>query len=321
MQIDPINIYKNKNALVLFGGNSSSQYLQYLKNINKDENILIVDSGVISKTLYNYKIFPNYIFSPFSEKLKWNYLHNVIYRLLLFNLSPEKFLKKEYKDQINFVRSNFDNFFEIWKPEKGVHKKYKFKTDKFFANSPIDNLNYFPNSKVILNLGDFNNNFKSRTFNNEILDVRLKDNENDQIEDYYKVEFKNNHLLINQNKFLNSSAIYMFPILNYLGFKKIYLLGMDMDFSGNFIFPAKKIFKSYIHFIGFIFFVRKSVNHRYKFNFPLHLRPRDDYSQMSQIFSFFDKNIVRVTVDNFANRKITGLKEMNYKKFLNEIKL
>ena len=125
MQIDPINIYKNKNALVLFGGNSSSQYLQYLKNINKDENILIVDSGVISKTLYNYKIFPNYIFSPFSEKLKWNYLHNVIYRLLLFNLSPEKFLKKEYKDQINFVRSNFDNFFEIWKPEKGVHKKYK----------------------------------------------------------------------------------------------------------------------------------------------------------------------------------------------------
>ena len=114
---------------------------------------------------------------------------------------------------------------------KGIHKKFKIRVDKYLKNSPFDQLKYFIKSKIFLNKTDYEQNFINLKLSNDIINIEFEDRFKDfDIDEYYNVRNQNNKLVFANTSFLNTQAICHFSLLNYLGFKKVFFLGMDMNF-------------------------------------------------------------------------------------------
>ena len=307
------NCYKDLNALVFLGGPSINNYIHKLIDLKKEKFITFIEPRSISKELLKYKFEPDYIICPFSTKLKDNNFQNIILRSFLSGIDIKKFIKLKYHDEVNYLKKNFNKYYESWNPNKGIHKKFKIKTDIYFKNSPFDNLKYFKNSKIFLNKKDFLQNFTNLKLSNEIIDIGFEDRvENFDIEEYYKVENQDNKLLFSNTSFINTQAICHFSLLNYLGFKKVYFLGMDMNFYGNFEHYNLDIFKSKIHFNIFLFYIRKSLNGNFKLNFPFYLRPKEEFNTLKQVLKK-DNQFYRVVDEN--NKLKINMNSINEKDF------
>ena len=309
------NYYSNKSAIVILGGTSIKTYIDKLSSINKKKYIIFAETKCISKKLYEYNIFPDYIICPFSIKLKDNYYQNFIYKSLTRGIDIKKFIKKEYFEQVDYIKANFNNFFENWRPQKGIHKKFKYKKNIFLKNSPYENLELFPNSKLIVNESDFQDNFEKFKYKNEIIKINFKKTEDKfNIDNYYNLVEENGTLYFNDTKFLNSQAICHFPLLKYLGFEKNYFLGMDMNFFGSFEYDFREIFKSKFHFYTFLFIIRKTLNGNFKMNFPIYLRPKDEFKNLKLIIP--DMNNFYRVITNEKYTKVPKLNEINLSQFL-----
>lgn len=312
--------YLNKSAIVLFGGTSCLKYLQQLQFINWHENILILEGKIVDPIIVKNNLKPNYIFAPFAEKLKDNYFQNLILRSIVANINIKKFIKNIFFSDVDYIVKNFDNIYELWKPEKGLHKKIKFKDNKFLKQSPFTYFDLFPDSKVIINKSNYINNFSGIKLTHDTLAVDLYESNEKKIDQYLNPSLSiNNEIKILNLNFLNSYAIYLYPLLIFWGFKKIYLLGNDMDFFGNISYPTLKFFKSYFHFILFLFQIRNTLNGNFKMNFPIHYRPRNDYQQQAYLFSKLNVDICRVVNPSHSYRKIDHINHISYENFFKEL--
>jgi hypothetical protein len=305
------NQYSNKSAIVILGGTSIDAYIDKLSLTDKNKFVIFAETKCISKKLYDQKIIPDYFICPFSIKLKDNYYQNFIFRSLMCDIDIKKFVKKTYFDEVDYLKNNFKVFYEDWRPHKGIHKKFIFKKSVFLKNSPYDNLKLFPKSNLIIDEEDFKKNFDNFSYQNETIKIKFNNN-NDKfnLNEYYNVKNKNGILNFKETNFLNSQSICHFPLLKFLGFKKIYFLGMDMNFFGSFEFDFREIFKSKFHLYLFIFLIRKTLNGNFKMNFPIYLRPKEEFLNLKSI----------IPDHNNYYRVITNEKSSNIPK-INTIKL
>lgn len=309
------NQYADKSAIVILGGTSLKSYIDKLVSIDKSRFKIFVETKCISKQLYNYSIFPDYIICPFSTKLKDNYLQNFIFRSLVCGIKIKKFLKAEYFEEVEYLENNFDNFFETWRPHRGIHKKFKFKKNLYLRNSPYENLKLFPNSNLIINDDDLKKNFDNFDYQNKLFKINFRQNNSKfSLENYYNVENINGILNFQETNFLNSQAICHFPLMKYLGFKKTFFLGMDMNFYGSFGFDFREIFKTKFHLYFFIFLIRKTLNGNYKMNFPIHLRPKQEFLNLDQILPNQNNFYRVITKDKSA--EIPKINNIDLEKFL-----
>lgn len=309
------NKYADKYAIVILGGTSLKSYIDKLDSIDKKKFKIFVETKCISKQLFNNNIFPDYIICPFSAKLKDNYLQNFIFRSLVCGINIKKFLKTEYFGEVEYLESNFDYFYETWRPHRGIHKKFKFRKNLFLRNSPFENMKLFPNSNLIINEDDFKNNFENLYFKNKLVKINFKQRSSKfSLDSYYNVENIKGVLNFQETNFLNSQAICHFPLMKYLGFKKIFFLGMDMNFYGSFGFDFREIFKSKLHLYFFIFLIRKTLNGSFKMNFPIHLRPKQEFSNLDQILPNQNNFYRVITKDKSA--EIPKINNIELDKFL-----
>jgi len=305
------NQYSNKSAIVILGGTSIDTYIDKLSLTDKNKFVIFAETKCISKKLYDQKIIPDYFICPFSIKLKDNYYQNFIFRSLMCDIDIKKFVKKKYFEEVDYLKNNFKVFYEDWRPHKGIHKKFIFKKSVFLKNSPYDNLKLFPKSNLIIDEEDFKKNFDNFSYQNETIKIKFNSN-NDKfnLNEYYNVKNENGILNFKETNFLNSQSICHFPLLKFLGFKKIYFLGMDMNFFGSFEFNFREIFKSKFHLYLFIFLIRKTLNGNFKMNFPIYLRPKEEFLNLKSI----------IPDQNNYYRVITNGKLLNIPK-INTIKL
>ena len=287
------NFYSEKNAIVFLGGTSIARYLNKLGNINKDKNVIFIESKLISEVLIKNNLDPDYIICPFPDKLKDNYLQNIIFRSLKAKVNIKFFIKKEFFDEVDYIKDNFDKFFEEWKPNRGIHKRIKYKKNIYLKNSPYENLKYFPNSKIFTNIALFNKEFETFKYKNEIINLNFVDGLKNFDKEYFKVNYENNTINIFKTNFLNSQTICNFPLLNFFGFKKIFFLGLDMDFFGSYEYRYLDIFRSKFHFYSFLFLIRKTLNGNFKMNFPIYLRPKEEFFDLNKILKI-QNNFIRV---------------------------
>lgn len=312
------NQYQNKSAIVILGGTSIKSYLKHLNLINKEKFTIFAETKCISKLLHEYDIFPDYFICPYSVKLKDNYYQNFIFRSLMANVNIKHFVKKKYFDEIEYLKGNFKFFFEDGRFHKGIHKKFIHKKNIFLRNSPYENLKLFPKSKLIINENDFKKNFDKFDYGNELIKINFeKKNKNFNIDDYYNVEEKNGLLYLSETNFLNSQSICHFPLLKFLGFKSIYFLGMDMTFFGSFEFDFREIFKSKLHIYLFIFLIRKTLNANFKMNFPVYLRPKEEFLNLKLIINENNNYFRVITKDNYLN--IPKINTIEVDKFLQKL--
>lgn len=310
------NQYSDKDAIVLLGGTSIKSYIAKLKNINKSKFVIFAESKCISKKLLDNGINPDYFICPFSIKLKDNYFQNFIFRSLLKGINIKKFIEKKYYDEVDYIKNNFDFFYKKWRPERGLHKKFIFKKNLFLKKSPYDNLKFFPEAKIIIDQNDFDQNFEKFEYDNEKIIIQF--NNNTQYFDqnkYYNVQKINGVLNFEDTSFLNSQSICHFPLMKYLGFKKVFFLGMDMNFFGSFEYDFREIFKSKLHLSVFIFLVRKTLNGNFKMNYPIYLRPKDEFLNLDQIIPEKNNFFRVVTKDKMC--KVPKLNIIHAEEFSN----
>ena len=309
------NQYSNKSAIVILGGTSINSYIHNLSIIDKNKFVIFAETKCISKKLYDLKVFPDYFICPFSIKLKDNYYQNFIFRSLMCNTDIKKFVKKKYFQEVDYLKNNFNFFYEDWRPQKGIHKKFNYKKNVFLKNSPYDNLKLFPKSNLIIDDEDFKKNFNNFFYPNPVTKIRFNSNSSKfNLDEYYNVQNENGILNFIATNFLNSQSICHFPLLKFLGFKKIYFLGMDMNFFGSFEFDFREIFKSKFHLYLFIFLIRKSLNGNYKLNYPIYLRPQQEFLNLKLIIP--DQNNYYRVVTNGKLANVSKINTINHDDFL-----
>lgn len=310
--MDYKKFYNRKNAIVIMGGSSILKYINILHKIDRKRNILFAESKCLGETLLKEKISPDFLIAPYAEKLKDNYLQNYIFRSIVVGANIKKYIRKIHFSAVDEIINNLSKYIETWKPHRGIHKKFKYKKNLYLKNSPYSYLNLFPNTKIILNMKNFKENFERVYFKNKIIKLNIINNTN-------KKKLKN-HINIVETDILNSAGIVCLPMLKYLGFKKIFLLGMDMNFLGSLEFNVNKIFKSFFHFSIFFFKIRKTFNAEFKTNLPFYfLRPKKDFYDLSELVKKLKLNVLLVNTGSFFEKKINNVKIINYKIFKKKI--
>jgi len=309
------NRYQNHLAIVFLGGPSINSYIHKIQKLDRDRFVLFLEPRSLSQKLLEFKINPDYVICPFSAKLKDNNFQNIILRSFLSKINIKRFIKSKFFREVDFLKNNFESIYEKWRPDRGIHKRYRIKNNIFLKNSPFENLKYFPNAKIFLDFDDFNKEFSDCKLSNNILKLGFENyNKQFDINDYYDIREKKEKLIFQKTNFLNTHSVCHFPLLDFLGFQKVFFLGMDMNFYGNFEHENLKIFKSKIHFYIFLLLIRNSLNGNFKLNFPIYMRPKEEFFTLDQVLKP-DNKFFRVV--SKKDNLISKIKTIEEKEFFN----
>ena len=313
--------YKNFDVIILSGGPSSLKYLKQLKEINNRKIKIIVEAKAITPELIKSKIKIDYILCPFPEKMSDNAFHTYLLRSFCSKIDIKFFIKKKFYKELNTIIKNFNNIYEIWNPKKGQHKYYKIKESFYFKDSPLDLIKKIKNVKIISDPSVIKKIFKGKIKKKNIFNIKIKSNsKNYSFEKYCNPKIVKNTLELDTFRNFNTLFIATIPILKQMGFKRIYLLGFDMNFMGSMEYSAKNIFKSFVHFLIFLIFSRKSFGANLKLNFPfIHLRPKSEFKDLSTMFDLIDKKIYNINNFSFFNGSVKNLPEIRYEKFFKDL--
>ena len=107
-------------------------------------------------------------------------------------------------------------------------------------------------------------------------------------------------------------AISFYPLIYYMGVKNVIFLGMDMSMLGTMEYSAPFVFRSMIHFYCYLLMVRKAFNANYVFNFPIYLRPKSEFSDIIQLWNFWDMNFLRVNDPYRYFAKLKGIRHIDF---------
>jgi hypothetical protein len=314
------NLYKDKCAVLLLGGPSLIKNLTKLNQL-KSNYIILADCTVLTPLFIESKIKVDFILCPFPEKLAQNSLQNFIFRSFLSNINIKKYLKNTFHFEVDYLSKNFDNIYELWNPKKGIHKKYKLKKNIYLNNSPLSNLKYFRDAKIIMDINKFKYIYENINLPNKLYGIDFFDQEiNFKYQNYFNPTIVNNNIQIPNSIFLNSAAISFLPIIKTLGFKELYILGMDMNMLGTMEYSYKYIFRSFFHYSLFFLKARKSFNGNFKLNCPYYLRPKSEFSDFEKIFGYNEVETFNIVENSILRGKIKNLKEISSQDFFDKSK-
>ena len=114
------------------------------------------------------------------------------------------------------------------------------------------------------------------------------------LERYFTLIERGNEVLTRHNLFVNSSAIVLYPLLRYMGFKQIYLLGMDLTMLGSLEYSARYVFKSMFHFRRYFAKTAKVFNSKYVMNKPYYFRPPSEFDDIRNLLNYNRMHLIRV---------------------------
>lgn len=277
-------IYKDRIAIVVTGGPSAVDYIGDLSRINRDKYVIFLEAKALTPKVISADIAPDFLLAPFPEKLKDNFLQHFIYRSMLAGVNIKWFLKKEHHYLVDQMKNNFDYNFEPWRPEKGKHKRFRYRSGIYLNDSPYSLIDQIPETQIITDKNKFLEEFPDSHFNNMFVSVEQSNSVGDfVVEDYYNPTVRNGALELRYTPFLNSAAISTYPILKGLGFKKAYLFGMDMTMLGSFEYSAPYVFRSMFHFQLFFRMAHRVWNANFALNKPYFYRPTSEFRDLEAI--------------------------------------
>jgi len=345
--------FKDKSAIIFFGGVSvieKNYDLSKLKELGTDFKI-IAEVKSITPKLIQKGFIPDFCFMPYSEKAKTNLMHQIFIQALSVGFNLSSLLKKEYQIEWNNFRKNFSDFAEI----NNViypYKRFKVKKDVVLDNSPLDLIRKYDQISLIVESVNFQEQINVKK-------IKLKN-------PVYKFIFSKsvekaarNTQVFNSSDSYNSAIIALFQAIEHMGFKSIYLLGLDMSILGQMEFSPIYLFKSMRHFdvfhkncrstysgayplgwkyaskllMNYIISILKNrqfniENYRKAMSLFLHhafglegkyLRTKKEFKEFGNLVE--DYKIYNITNDYNYSKKIAGLESIDYQDFLKIAKL
>jgi len=311
------NKYVNQSALFISGGVSVLKNKYNLNDIDKDKYTIFLETKALTPKYLDFNVEPDFYLMNFPEKSKDNNIQHFIYRSFMAQRPIRPFLKPEFQVLYDHMKSNFHDYFETWAPVKGPQKRYRWKDDVYMNGSPYDLLAHFPKCKVIVRSNSLAKEFPNFKYNNPIYEYDVENDPCDfNIDKYYNPIDDGDVLKLHYNTFLNSAAIAIYPLLKYLGFKKVYFLGMDMSNVGSMEFSAPYVFKSMWHFYFYLLLNKRAFNHNYRMNKPFYFRPQSEFEDLKKLFSYDAMEIIRVYDEYKYAAPIDWMQSVSYQDFL-----
>ncbi len=287
-------IHLGKEAILITGGPSVINQIKDLQKIDRKKFVIFLESAAITKRYIKEGIEPDYYLMPYASKFKTNTLLNFIYQSMKVDINIKKFLKNEHHAVVDSILENKDNLIESWNPRKGIHKRIKFKRDIHLEDSHYERIKSFPNCEIIARKEDLFYEYPNFDLLNEIHYFEFSEKPADSFEEYIEISEVNGKYFINPGISSNSAAISTFPIMHFMGIKKIYLFGFDGTLFGNFEDNSANLFKSRMHFYLFYVLHRKAFDYHFKLNFPLYLRPKFDLESTDLLCKQLKSEVYRI---------------------------
>lgn len=289
------NLHEGQTGVVIFGGPSllaSGFDFDCLRNKGL---VTITATKALSPHTVRAGLRPDYHLMTFPEDSKDNSLHRYIFRSFLAQVDIRRYLKSRWHAVLDHMLTNFDTYIVPWRLHRGPHKRYDWKKDVFLEESPMDMLRHVPAAKVIANRELMDKYFPSFPYDNPVhYFTQSTQSEEFELKRYFTLIERGDEVLTRHNQFINSSAIVLYPLLRYMGFEQIYLLGMDLTMLGSMEYSAQHVFKSMFHFKRFFRKTAKVFNADYVMNKPYYFRPPSEFDDLRGLLNYDGMRITRV---------------------------
>lgn len=311
--------YRGQKGIVILGGPSlvARDYdFSRLEHYQENGFVTFLESKALTPRLLHSGFIPDYLLVPFPETIKGNALHFFIFRSFLAQKNTKWLFKPEYQEIYAHMEENFDSYFEFYRPEKAPNKRYIWKKDVLLENSTFDLIQRHPELKIITNRTGVANHFTNTPSRNQIFYFSTDpENHAKGIEEYFNPIELDDELVLRGNLFLNSSAIAVYPLLNYMGIREVYFLGMDMSMLGTMEYGAPFVFESMRHFYWYFLQTRKTFNADFKMNWPLWRRPESEFDDVKKIFRYPAIRYARIDDQYEFFSKIDGIDHISFQDF------
>ncbi len=268
------NKYKNKSALLIMGGASIIKNKYDLGKLASMHDVTFLETKGLTPEFLNYNITPDYLLMFFPEKTYSNSLQNQFIQAKSSNYNLVNDLKEEFREEWFKFETNFDDILTEVNPTR-PHKRFFYRPEKFFHDSPITLINKFPSMKIIVENDNYINHGKTLEFiQNEFLkfsSTKKIEQPNNIPSNFFDTQ---NNISYNEvddlvvfNSLLdviNSSSMYLYLVLEFLGFKNCTIIGMDMSLIGSMEYSSEFTFKNMKTFKNFF----KNCKHSFSYDFP-----------------------------------------------------
>lgn len=313
------NVFRGKSALNIMGGPSLLQKNFDFSRIDTSKYTVFLESKALTPGFINYGIVPDFFIMFYPWKAQTNAFQHVVYQSFLVGIDLTNLLHPDFLPEYVEYKRNFDHYFALWKPERSVRKKYKIRTDASFKNSPLDLLPRFPMMPVIMQ-DLFVDQFRPLVGNaRDIHTYKSVPAEGAfSLDRYYQPSEVGGGVALNNFGHVNSAAIALFPLQYYMGFEKIYFLGMDMSMLGSMEFNALHTFKSMKHYAKFFNKATQVFNAHFKKNKKPFLRPPEEFTCMKEVLHFDKIEYVNVYEPFEYASPLEGIRNISFEEFLHE---
>lgn len=262
----------------------------------RSKNVVVfVEAKALTPRLVASGLAPDFVlmFSP--EKCSNNAFHNFVYRAFLAGYDLDSLVRPELRPIVREMRARFDEYFEPWSPQRGPHKRYRWRPGVRLPDSPYACLAALPSARIIANRELMTKDLTDLGYPNESYFFDQAPTEKPfDIDRYYNVIEQDQRVVVRSYGFYNSAAIALYPLLRYMGFRTASFLGMDMSMLGTMEYAAPYTFKSMLHYRWFFRNTRHVFNAAYRPNRPWFARPQSEFDDLKAVIDPARIDLVRV---------------------------
>ena len=311
--------HQGDRAVVVFGGPSLMARGFDFGALRGRGFVTFLDTKALTPHVVRAGFVPDYYLLLFPEKAKAHSLHHVVFQSFLADYRIDPLLTRESRCVAEEMRASFDETFEPWRPHRGLHKKYRWRPGVFLRDSPFDLLDRIPASRIIVNrplvehyFPDFQ--YADRTYYYE------SPPEPFVADRYFNPTEEDGRVLVRcADTFMNSAAIVLYPLLNYMGFREAYFLGMDMSLLGSNEYSAPYTFRSMAHFWWFHRRNGRVYNSNYRANGWMFARPQSEFNDIRQVWGQSPVRFTRVHEPWKYASRVDGIRTLSFEQFFDEV--
>ena len=311
-----VNTHRGQRAAVIFGGPSLIEHGFDFGSLHRNGFVVLVESKALTPRLLDTGVIPDYFLMLFPEKCKDNALQHAVFQSFLADVNIALLLRREHQSVVRDMRERFDEYAESWQPNR-VHKRFRWRPGIFLKDSPYDLLRHVPATRIIANRALLKYYFPEFNYPNPMHFFEQVDPGDGafNLERYYTPVEEDGCLFIDANRFYNSAAIALYPLLRAMGFAEVYLLGMDMSMLGSMEYAALYTFKTMLHYRWFFMRAQRAFNGNFRANRPYCFRPRSEFDDLEQVLLYNKMQFIRV-YDEFAYAApVPGVKTVSLRTF------
>ena len=264
------NRYTGERALVVLGGPSIVERGWDLGRLGGRFTVFL-EARALTARFLSYGLAPDFLMMFYPEKCKANALQGVVFQALLADIDLRPLLRDEWVPYAERARRELTACCEVWRADV-PHKRLRWKPDVFLKDSPFDLMPQAPGMACLTYETPFREYVRSQPLGHEVYAYDMETaREAFRASAYYDVREDGERVVLRDFSFSNSSAIALFPLLRYLGFRTVYLLGMDMSMLGSMEYAALYTFRSLPHFRRFFEQARAVFSANYPRRFAVEL--------------------------------------------------